>query len=321
MNKNETLITFDGTSGIVVRGFSGAIASGIRVIRNLKPEINGDFLFYYLQTPVVQKTIRAYSKGATIIHSSAAIPHIKILLPPLKIQRKIVERLDAIKKAQELNDKQIELAEELFQSLLHYELDPKGKNWKIKKLGEITQVENGGTPSTKKSEYWNGKILWLTPKELSNFSDVEIYDTERKITEIGLNHSSAKLLPVGTVLLTSRAPIGYVVIAGKLLATNQGFKNFICEEKLLNNKFLYYFLKYKTKYIQSLGRGATFGEVSRTIVSNLKILLPPLETQKKIVEKLSAVQDYKKKLIEQKSKLKELFESVLNKSMKRELIK
>jgi len=231
-----------------------------------------------------------------------------------------VERLDAIKKAQELNDKQIELAEELFQSLLHRELDPKGKKWEVKKLGEITKIESGGTPSTKKTEYWNGDILWLTPKELSNFEGIEIYDTERKITKLGLDHSSAKILPIGTVLLTSRAPIGYVAIAGKPMATNQGFKNFICDEKLLNNKFLYYFFKNKAKEIQSLGRGATFGEVNKEIVFNIKIPLPPLETQRKIVEKLSAVQEYKKKLIDQKQKLQELFESVLNKSFEGELV-
>jgi len=243
------------------------------------------------------------------------ILNFKIHIPPLKIQQKIVERLDVIKKTQELNNKQIALADELFQSLLHRELDPKGKSWEVRKLGEVTQIENGGTPSTQNPKYWNGKVLWLTPKELSNFQDIEIYDTERKITQLGLDSSSVKLLPVGTVLLTSRAPIGYVVIAGKSMATNQGFKNFICKEKLLNNKFLYYFLKYKTKEIQSLGRGATFGEVSKTIVSNIKIPLPPLQIQRQIVEKLSAVQDYKKKLIEQREKLKELFESVLHKSM------
>ncbi len=140
VNENETLVTFDGTPGIVVRGLKGAIASGIRVIRNIKPEVDEKFLFYYLKTPNVQKTIKAYSKGATIIHASAAIPHIKILPPPLKIQKQIVERLDKIAEAQELNDKQITLADEFFQSLLHKELNPAGKNWKVKKLE--TLVEN-----------------------------------------------------------------------------------------------------------------------------------------------------------------------------------
>ena len=145
VKSSEILISFDGTPGIVVRGWEGAISSGIRVIRNIKPQMLNGFLFYYLQTPPVQEVIKFYTTGVTILHASRAIPHIKILVPPLKIQCQIVERLDAIKKAQELNDKQIALAEELFQSLLHRELDPKGKNWEKKKLGDLAEVFNGKT--------------------------------------------------------------------------------------------------------------------------------------------------------------------------------
>src|SRR3989344_3725460 len=182
-----------------------------------------------------------------------------------------------------------------------------------KKLGEVTKIEGGGTPSTKNPLFWSGDVLWLTPKELSDFSDREIFDTERKITSEGLKHS--KLFPAGAVLFTSRAPISYVAIAGIQMATNQGFKNFICNEKVLNNGFLYYFLRLKTKYLQSLGRGATFTEISRSILANVEIPLPPLEVQKQIVAKLSAVQEYKTELIEQRKKLKELFDSALHKSM------
>ena len=319
-SKDDVLVVWDGayagTVGIEVSGFAGSTVAKV-VIR--EPELGSHFLRYFWEFNGTK--IRSAAQGAAIPHlSKTFINNLKVPLPPLKIQQKIVERLDAIKKAQELNDKQIELAEELFQSLLHRELDSKGKNWGVKRMGEVTQIESGGTPSTQNLEYWNGKILWLTPKELSNFQDIEIYDTERKITQLGLDCSSAKLLPAGAVLLTSRAPIGYIVVAGKSMATNQGFKNFICKGKLLNNKFLYYFLKYKTKEIQSLGRGATFGEVSRTIVSNIKIPLPSLETQQKIVEKLFAVQEYKKKPLQQKEKLNELFESVLNKSFKKNYV-
>ena len=117
-------------------------------------------------------------------------------------------------------------------------------SWSTKTLGEVTKIENGGTPSTNILEYWNGETFWLTPKELANFNENEISGTERKITTAGLKNSSARLLPAGTVLLTSRAPIGYVAIAGVPLATNQGFKNFICDEKFLNNRFLYYLVVY-----------------------------------------------------------------------------
>src|SRR3989344_695919 len=182
-----------------------------------------------------------------------------------------------------------------------------------KKLGEVTKIEGGGTPSTKNPLFWSGDVLWLTPKELSDFSDREIFDTKRKSTSEGLKHS--KLFPAGTVLFTSRAPIGYVAIAGIQMATNQGFKNFICSEKVLNNGFLYYFIKLKTKYLQSLGRGATFTEISRSILAKVDIPLPPLEIQKQIVERLDkivAAQNLNDDLIK---KAVELFQSLLHKEL------
>ena len=186
-------------------------------------------------------------------------------------------------------------------------------NWPTKKLGEVTKIEGGGTPSTKNPLFWNGDVLWLTPKELSDFSGREIFDTERKITSEGLKHS--KLFPAGAVLFTSRAPIGYVAIAGIQMATNQGFKNFICNEKVLNNGFLYYFLKLKTKYLQSLGRGATFTEISRSILEKVEIPLPPLEIQKQIVERLDKIVAAQKLNDDLIQKANELFQSLLHKEL------
>ena len=186
-------------------------------------------------------------------------------------------------------------------------------NWPTKKLGEVTKIEGGGTPSTKNPLFWNGDVLWLTPKELSDFSGREIFDTERKITSEGLKHS--KLFPAGAVLFTSRAPIGYVAIAGIQMATNQGFKNFICNEKVLNNGFLYYFLKLKTKYLQSLGRGATFTEISRSILAKVDIPLPPLEIQKQIVERLDKIVAAQKLNDDLIQKADELFQSLLHKEL------
>jgi len=185
--------------------------------------------------------------------------------------------------------------------------------WPTKKLGEVTKIEGGGTPSTKNPLFWNGDVLWLTPKELSDFSDREIFDTERKITSEGLKHS--KLFPAGAVLFTSRAPIGYVAIAGIQMATNQGFKNFICNEKILNNSFLYYFLKLKTKYLQSLGRGATFTEISRSILTKVEIPLPPLEIQKQIVERLDKIAEAQKLNDGLIQKTDELFQSLLHQEL------
>lgn len=115
--------------------------------------------------------------------------------------------------------------------------------WVEKKLGEVVEVIAGGTPNTSNPNYWNGDIGWITPNDLSDYSYRYICYGQRNISELGLKSSSAKLLPKNTVLLTTRAPIGYVAIAGKSISTNQGFKNLICKENIIDFRYLFYFLK------------------------------------------------------------------------------
>ncbi|MEB7432839.1 restriction endonuclease subunit S [Staphylococcus chromogenes] len=150
------------------------------------------------------------------------------------------------------------------------------KKYKIEEIGEVI---GGGTPSTKKSEYYGGNIPWITPKDLSNFKEVFISEGERNITEEGLKNSSARTLPSNTVLMTSRAPIGYLAIAKNEVTTNQGFKSIICNESLVKPLFLYYSLKNDMDKIKSLGTGSTFSEISGKVVKNIEINLPSIEYQ------------------------------------------
>ena len=129
------------------------------------------------------------------------------------------------------------------------------------KLGEICEIVSGSTPKTSIPEYWDGDIKWITPAELNDDSYI-INDSVRKITELGVKKTGLSPFPVGTVLLSSRAPIGKVAIAGCEMYCNQGFKNLICSDKI-NNRYLFWFLKGNTKYLNSLGRGATFKEISK----------------------------------------------------------
>lgn len=163
--------------------------------------------------------------------------------------------------------------------------------WKKYKLGEITQIIGGGTPSTTKEEYWNGEIGWLTPRDLTGYSFKYISKGERNITEVGLKDSSARLMPEGTVLMTSRAPIGYLAMAGDELCTNQGFKSFIVDEDKINNEYLYYLLRSNIDRIKSLGTGSTFAEVSASILKSFEIEIPSLPTQRKIAQILTSLDD------------------------------
>lgn len=161
--------------------------------------------------------------------------------------------------------------------------------WSVTTLGEVATVVAGSTPKTSVDEYWNGEYNWVTPAELNDTTFV-INETERKITEKAIKDTSLKPLPIGTVLLSSRAPIGKVSITGVKMYCNQGFKNLVCSEKLFN-KYLFWFLKGKTEFLNSLGRGATFKEVSKTIVEKIIIPLPPFETQKQIAKTLDTAAD------------------------------
>ena len=157
------------------------------------------------------------------------------------------------------------------------------------KLGDVCTIVSGTTPKSSCPEYWDGDINWVTPAELNDESDV-IYDSQRKITKQAVIDSSLKPFPAGTVLLSSRAPIGKVAIAGTEMYCNQGFKNLICSDAIYN-RYLYHFLKSKTEYLNSLGRGATFKEISKSIVEEIEIPLPPLEKQYHIAALLDKVGD------------------------------
>lgn len=175
------------------------------------------------------------------------------------------------------------------------------------KLGEVCKVVSGTTPKSSCPEYWNGTLNWVTPAELKDDSDI-VYETERKITLRAVQDTGLKPFPIGTVLLSSRAPIGKVAISGTEMYCNQGFKNLVCSGSIYN-RYLYHFLKDKTEYLNALGRGATFKEISKDIVENIEIPLPPLETQRHIAAVLDKVSALIAKRRHQLDKLDELVKS------------
>lgn len=188
------------------------------------------------------------------------------------------------------------------------------KNWEFKKLGEICEIINGGTPDTKIHQFWNGDILWLTPKDMGKLDDMYVLNTERKITDAGLKNSSAKILPVNSVILSSRAPIGHLAINKKEITTNQGCKGII-PNKNLNVCFLYYFLKNSVKLLNDLGSGTTFKELSSTKLSDIMMPFPPLSEQRRIVaildEAFAAIEKAKENAEKNLKNAREIFESYL----------
>jgi len=163
--------------------------------------------------------------------------------------------------------------------------------WVETSLGEIAEVIGGGTPSTTIPEYWDGKIVWLTPTEITSQDGKVVSDSIRKITDLGFKNSGAQMLPKGSVILTSRASVGYVALAGQDLCTNQGFQSLIPKQSVLA-KFLMFWIQQNRSEFESRSAGSTFKEISKSNVKSIKLNLPPLPEQKRIVDLISSVDSY-----------------------------
>ena len=163
-------------------------------------------------------------------------------------------------------------------------------NFEAKRLGDVAEIIGGGTPSTKDADNWDGDIPWLTPKDLSSFEGIYVDRGSRSITEQGFKTSSAKMLPAGAVLYTSRAPIGYVAIASNAISTNQGFKSLILKDGYVP-EFVFYLLKASKSEIESHASGGTFAEISAKALSDVVLQFPPKVQQLAIAKLLKSLDE------------------------------
>ncbi len=154
--------------------------------------------------------------------------------------------------------------------------------WTSAALGDVAEIVSGATPKTGVPDFWEGNIPWATPKDLSDLQGATIARTPRTITQAGLRSCAATVLPIGSVLFSSRAPIGHVAINSVPMATNQGFKSLVPRDGALDAKYLYHWLRANRQKLESLGNGATFKEVSKAVVSRVELPLPPIEEQRRI---------------------------------------
>lgn len=161
------------------------------------------------------------------------------------------------------------------------------RNWRLERLGDCCEIVSGATPRREVPTYWSGSIPWVTPKDISDLDEPVFSDPAEGITEEGYRSCSTRLLPAGSILFSSRAPIGLVAIAGKSMCTNQGFKSIVPGTDL-NSQYLYYCLKQLVPRIQAMGNGATFKEVSKEVMERVEIPLPPRRSDQ---ERIAAILD------------------------------
>ena len=277
LKKGDILITKDGTIGKVAivnkLEYPSTIASGLFILRNNAPEKwNTLFLYYYLQTNRFKEFVHSRTEGSVIPHlyqkdfENLEIPYIS-----LTEQYKISSKLDLIQRKislnRQINDNLLELVDTLFDNIIKCSILYKAT------LNDIGTIAGGGTPSKKVNVYWNGKIPWLTPKDLSKSHSIFTSKGTRFITEYGLKESSARLFPTGTVLFSSRAPIGYISIAKNNISTSQGFKSII-PNKGYSPEFIYELLKKETPLIIREANGSTFKEISGTRLKAHTVNIP-----------------------------------------------
>jgi len=181
-------------------------------------------------------------------------------------------------------------------------------SWTVAKLGEVCKIVSGSTPSRVKPELWDGGVFWITPKDLDESRILELYESPETISDKGLASCSTQILPVDSVLFSSRAPIGLVAINKVPLCTNQGFKSLVPGEKI-HYKYLAYWLKAHKLQLQAMGNGATFKELSKSIFEKVEIPLPPLPIQKKIAAVLEKADELRRKREEQIKRLDDLLQA------------
>ena len=228
------------------------------------------------------------------LYSGAAIPHIyyknyqrnELNYREKNEQKSISTQLTQIENAILVCNAKIIALDELVKSRFiemfgTLDLSIQGETWLP--LSDVSTIFTGTTPSTKDSENWNGDIPWVTPAELSDDSFV-VCDTERKITQKGMKSKSLSLMPKNTVLLSTRAPIGKVAITGIEMCCNQGFKNFYCNNTVLNPIYLYTLLRNNSEYLNSLGTGTTFKEISKKNASNIKVPVADISLQNEFAD-------------------------------------
>ena len=306
LKKGDIVLTLTGTVGKTDYGYNVEIDKDDKFLLNqrlvrlrAKQDLSDSkFIQYRISTDKFFYHFFNSSKGGTGNQSNVSIEDLKLLelnFPSKEEQTKIASFLSNVdekisqltQKHQLLSQYKQGMMQKLFSQQLRFKADDGSEfgEWENTVLGDIADIVGGGTPSTNNEEYWSGDVVWLTPSEINQKF---IGESKRTISELGVQKSSAKKLPIGTILFTSRATIGEVAIAIAEVTTNQGFQSFISNE-ITFNEFLYYWIVNNKKSFIERASGSTFLEISKSKIQPMEISLPCLEEQTKIANFLSAI--------------------------------
>lgn len=299
-----------------------ALLSSIAILRCNPDIILPQFLYYICKNPVFKKDVRDnYGSGSAIPRIVLKdFKRMPISYPDLDEQRKIVASLvaidDRILLNTAINENLESQAQAFFTDLFITNAKPE---WKTGTVSDLGDVVGGGTPSKKVEEYYtNDGIAWITPKDLSNDKSKFITHGETDITDLGLAKSSATLMPRGSVLFSSRAPIGYIAIADGQVSTNQGFKSIVPFDNV-GTAYVYYFLKENLSAIENVASGSTFKEVSGGTMKNFPAIIPDADTLAKFKQFCSPLLEQQRALEYENRYLASLRDALLPKLMNGEI--
>lgn len=326
--KGDVVITHRGTLGQIVyipqtaqRDRYVISQSQFRVKCNKK--VLPEYFVYYFHTPIGQHKLLSNASQVgvpALARPSSTFQKIEIEIPDLETQRKVVKLIGSlqtrIKTNAEINDNLEQQVQAYFQELFVDNADPA---WTLGTISDLGTVVGGSTPSKSKPEYYTEDgIAWITPKDLSINKAKFISHGENDITELGLKNSSASIMPEGTVLFSSRAPIGYIAIASGEVTTNQGFKSVVPKPEI-GTAYVYCFLKHNLPVIEGMASGSTFKEVSGSTMKNVPAVIPDTETLTCFNDFCAPIFAHQRILEEQNQSLAALRDSLLPKLMSGEI--
>ena len=296
----------------------GHIAStGFCVLRPNPAVVEPRYLFYRTITSGFVAALTARVRGVNYpAVSDKDVRQVEIPLPPLAEQRRIVEILGQADNLRRLRAEADAGAKRILPFLfvrMFGDLATNPMQWPVKPIGEVCDVVSGATPKTERPEFWDGGIPWATPKDLSDLDGWSLDHTTRTLTAEGLASCSAAMVPEGSVLLSSRAPIGLVAVAGVPMCTNQGFKNLVCGPNV-DPWYLFGWCRIRKTYLQSLGRGTTFKEISKRIVESIELPVPPIQRQRRFRAVLMKLTSIDRMRIRSAQRIADLFDVLLGRA-------